>query len=271
VIFIYLLTLLLAMRRLLFFSVLILTHCTGPPVVEPPMLRRSPLPKQPMKTKEPSLKEQPLPEDLVWTDPDNPNQILEINALKEGVEKPWLEDLLAAQRLSYVKAQPLLLWFTNPKENTPSESLAQEVFETSWFKTWSPKNLVKLRISPKHPDYRSLKKRFHLMGHPIVLLISPDHSVLARYSGFQKGKGASYQIKLQRIIEASEDKCDAWKHSMQNKGYRVFTGKNGKQIFGKMLSYTKERLLIVEPNGRETVTNISYLSPPDKKSLLEIK
>lgn len=223
----------------------------------------------------------PLPEagDLVWTDPDNPLQDLGSveDVFTEPVKDPWQLSFQAALRLSFVEGKPLMIWFTDSRTSPICKILGRELFGTPGFETWSEKNLIKLRVdlNPPEKDRKlrqqkkayavALRKKFRVNGNPTVIMIGNSGETLGRYKGYTRGEANYYWGRIKQVVSVYNNDYYDWRDGMDQKGYRLWQGRNGVKLFAKLLKYQEGTLLIVEPNGRKTRIAEANLSSGDQR------
>ena len=134
-------------------------------------------------------------EDIVYTDPDNPDAgIPELADLLANVKRgPWEESETIAKQRSVREGKALLIWFTDSATSPMCKALTQELFSTNDFGNWATEKLVRLRVDAyvkiTDPDLdlgaaedrriaiknygAELKKRYKVMGYPSLVLLSP--------------------------------------------------------------------------------------------------
>ncbi len=242
---------------------------------------------------------QPLPlsvtprEDIVFTDPDNPDAgIPELETLMAAPKKgPWEESEAAARQIAAMEGKPILIWFTNSASSPMCKALSAELFSTEGFNKWAEKHLVRLRIDSNidvtDPDLdydssrnrevvlknyvKGLKKRYKVLGHPSVLMLNPSGEVISRYRGYQRGDADYFWGLIKQGEVASSHAYKSWRAGLEEKGYREWEGARGKKVFAKLTSYSKGTLVLIEPGGERYKTNESKLSGKDRKWIAEQK
>ncbi len=217
-------------------------------------------------------------DDLIWTDPDNPDKNLgEVEAaFTKPIKDSWQLSYQAAQRLAYAESKPLLIWFTDSQRSPICKRLAAEVLNTHEFKSWSDDNIVKLRvdISPKERDSKlrdkkrkyaqALRKKFNIKGNPNMLVIDFQGQPFGRYNGYRSGEASFYLGRLKQAAQTVNENYFEWMPKMKERGYRKWEGRNGVSLFAKLLRYKEGKLIVVEPNGRQTTFHESNLSEKDR-------
>ena len=223
-----------------------------------------------------------IPEDeIVWA-PEDPNEpIVGLDDVVTKSNKPvdtWFVNYKKAMQASRVEGKPLLIWFTSTRNSPFDVALSNELFSTSNFNKWAEENLVRLRIDSnviansisereKKKDYiKSLKKRYKVMGNPVVLVLSPRGTVFGTYRGYKPGEVDYYYGRLRNAQRAAQNDYNSWKNEMEAKGYRVWHDLRGKSVFAKPVRYraSSGKIWLVEPDGRKSVTTIDKLSLEDR-------
>ncbi len=224
-------------------------------------------------------------DELVWTDPDNPDQNLgEVEqAFSKPIKDSWQLSYQAAQRLALAEGKPLLIWFTNSRNSPICKRLDGEVFGTHEFEQWSKAHIVKLRVDLYPTDKNSvarnkkikyaqaLRNKFKIRGNPTVLMINHQGQTFGRYPGYRAGESSFYLGRLKHASQVINDHYFDWLPKMKKAGYRNWKGQNGVELFAKLINYQDGTLAVVEPNGRKTYFNESNLSASDQKWITKQK
>lgn len=219
-------------------------------------------------------------EDIVWTDPDNPDAALpglEETLATATASGPWEVSYTVATKLAMREGKPLLIWFTDTLSSPLCKFLSAEVFSTPAFDSWAGEHMVRLRLDfnvkgenedeeLRKGDYlEALKKRYKANGLPLVLIMAPDGTVTGRYKGYKRGEPDFYFGRLKHAAEAAEKHQEKWLQDMEAKGYRTWTGRKGnKKIFAKLVRYHEDGLTLVEPDGRKFRAQETNLSDGDR-------
>ena len=88
-------------------------------------------------------------EDIVFTDPDNPDANLpELSTLLTAPKRrgPWEESETIAKQRAAREGKPLLIWFTDSARSPMCKALSQELFSTPEFESWASEKLIRLRV-----------------------------------------------------------------------------------------------------------------------------
>ncbi len=232
-------------------------------------------------------------EDIVFTDPDNPNaNIPELATLLENNKRgPWeVSETIAKQRAAR-EGKPLLIWFTDSASSPMCKALSQELFSTHDFGAWADEKLVRLRVDANvkedNPDLsldvketrlidiahygNALRKRYKILGYPSLILLNPSGEVIGRYRGYKRGD-ADFTWGLIKQGEAvSSAAYKSWRAGLEKKGYREWQDRKGRKIFAKLVSYSKGTLVMIEPDGGRAQTKEISLCDNDRQWIAEQK
>jgi hypothetical protein len=222
----------------------------------------------------------PSEDQIVWTDPDNPDAPLEgleeTLATKRSQSGGWEISYTEATRLAVREGKPIMIWFTDTLRSPLCRSLSAEVFSDATFDSWAREKLVRLRIdfnvrgetedeTLRKKDYvEGLKKRYKVGGLPTVILMAPDGTVTGRWKGYKRDQGDFYFGRIKNATRTAEMQLEKWHTSMGKKGYRTWKNRKGKQIFAKLLRYKDQELILVEPNGNKFKARERQLSDEDQ-------
>ncbi len=232
-------------------------------------------------------------DDMVFTDPDNPNvNIPELAAVLEGTKRgPWEASETIAKRRAAREGKPLLIWFTDSARSPMCKAISQELFSTNDFGKWADEKLVRLRVDANVEEtdldidlstketrlidkanyVAALKKRYKVLGYPSLILLNPSGEVIGRYRGYKRGE-ADYTWGLIKHGEAvSSEAYKSWRAGLEKKGYREWSDRKGRKIFARLLSYSKGTLVMIEPDGSRAQTKETSLSDKDREWITEQK
>ncbi len=232
-------------------------------------------------------------EDLVFTDPDNPNEeIPELTTLLSSAKRgPWELSETIAKKRSIREGKPMLIWFTDSEKSPMCKALSSELFSQNDFGQWAEEKLVRLRvdsaINAKDPDLsiedkatrevdmktyvNNLKRRYKVLGSPSLILLSPDGAVVGRYRGYKRGdREFTWGLIKQGEVAASHSH-KAWKAELEKKGYREWQDRQQRKVFAKLTNYSKGTLSLLEPDGTRSKTTETKLSDEDRAWIAEQK
>jgi hypothetical protein len=227
--------------------------------------------------------------DILFTDPDNPDaSIPELASLLETAPKRqkggWEESETIARKRSLREGKPLLIWFTDSRASPLCRELSKELFSRADFTVWAEENLVRLRVDAfpqvDDPDLsldeketrlvdirnyvKRLKKQYKVLGHPHLVLVHPDGSVVGRYRGYSRGQADYTWGLLKQGMAAFQVSYQAWRTNLEKRGYRQWTDTKGRTVFAKLLRYSNGELQLVEPDGTRSKTHEKRLSNEDR-------
>jgi thiol-disulfide isomerase/thioredoxin len=229
-------------------------------------------------------------EDMVFTDPDNPDaplaEFAELPApIKQGT---WEVSETKALQLAARDGKAVLLWFT--ATNSPlCRSVDQELFSDPAFAAWADEHLIRLKVesNPRissdtiggrlHRELeirnyvQDLKKRYRIMGTPSFVLLNSSGEVLGRYRGYKRGDARHFWGQLKHGVGVSEKRHAAWRASLEQKGYRNWTDRKGRVIFAKLSRYSQGEVFFITPDGSRSKTHESNLSKADRDWIAEQK
>ena len=232
-------------------------------------------------------------EDIVFTDPDNPDADLpELSSVLSAAPSrrgPWEESETIARKRAAREGKPLLIWFTDSKNSPMCKALSQELFNSPEFGSWASEKIVRLKVDSNYknsdfvraPDIsldergtrevnaaryvEALKKRYKVLGQPTLLMIHPDGSVIGRYRGYRRGQ-ADYTWGLIKQGETIfQNSYQKWRAGLEKKGYREWSDRNGRKVFAKLARYSQGTLILIEPDGTRCKTTEKKLSDEDQQ------
>jgi thioredoxin-related protein len=232
-------------------------------------------------------------EDIVYTDPDNPDAgVPELATLLSNAKRgPWEESETIAKKLSMREGKPLLIWFTDSASSPMCKAVSQELFSTNDFGKWATEKLVRLRVDAEikitDPDLdlgssedrrvalknynADLKKRYKIMGYPSLIMLNPSGEVVGRFRGYKRGEADFLWGQLKHSEAVSTASYTGWRAGLEKKGYREWQDRKGRKIFAKLTSYSKGTLTFIEPDGTRSRTQEESLSATDRDWIAEQK
>jgi thioredoxin-related protein len=217
--------------------------------------------------------------ELAWTDPDNPDaELPELQELMAAAPQgsEWLESEGMALRESKKTGKPVFIWFTDSLRSAACKTLSAELFTKSEFQQWAEENTVRLvvdqEVKGKDPDdtarkklyVRDLKKKYNARGYPTLMILSPSGEVIGRYKSYSRGKEDFIWGQLKQGVSLAKENHEAWKKSLERKGYREWTDNAGKTIFAKLGAYRDGDLILMEPDGQRIKAHEKKLSAADR-------
>ena len=232
-------------------------------------------------------------EDIVFTDPDNPDAgIPELQNLMAAPKKgPWEDSFTIARQTAAREGKPILIWFTSSSNSPMCKALSAELFSKAAFGNWAEKNVVRLRVDSnvtvedktlsmddtanRKTDMKryveKLRKRYKVLGYPSLYMLNPSGEVIARYRGYKRGDADYFWGLMKQGVASSNAAYKEWRTKLEGKGYRQWEGRRGKKIFAKLINYSDGNLVLIEPGGERFKTNESNLSKKDRKWIDEQK
>lgn len=229
-------------------------------------------------------------EELIWTDPDNPDA--EIPGMAEAFENRrhgtgWQQNFTQAVRLSRRQELPLVIWFHDSVLSPRSKELGDDYLNTKEFDTWSQNRVVRLRMDAGAPinesttdsapysiqKINSLKRTYGVKEKPSVVVISPNGKVTARLEGYD-GILPNFLKELSEGVTLAERVYKHYKDGLRSRGYRDWrSGRNGKTLFAKVLRVDDQKQLVYlkEDGGRVSRTRMSNLCQEDIDYLNDLR
>jgi hypothetical protein len=235
-------------------------------------------------------------EDILFTDPDNPDaKIPELMTLLEANPQrrkgPWEDSESRARKRSMREGKPLLIWFTDSRSSPMCKALAQELFNDPAFNKWAEEHLIRLKVDSyarvtdesislddketKLIEIRAyaerLKKQYKILGHPNLVLVHPDGSVIGQYRGYKRGEASFRWGQLKQGLSSFQVSYEAWRATMEKRGYRVWADRKGRTVFARLVRYHEGMLSLVEPDGTRSKTDEKRLCDGDRAWIAEQK
>lgn len=229
-------------------------------------------------------------EELIWTDPDNPDA--EIPGLTEAFENSvlgtgWLENYSQAVHLARRQKLPLLLWFHDSLLSPASIQLANDYLNTKEFDHWARTHIVRFRVDagPASADdtkpnisynlrkINSMRQTYGVRKRPAVVIVSPNGKVTARIDGYN-GNLSGFIKELGEGILGAEKAYNDHKEKLRRRGYRDWhSATNNKTLFAKVLRVDDSKQLIYfkEDGGRVSHTRLGNLCREDMDYLDKLR
>ncbi len=221
-------------------------------------------------------------EELIWTNPDNPDEELpDLVAAFENKRRGngWLNDMGRAVRLAKREGHPLIVWFHDSVTSPKSKQLGSELLDTPAFNNWCQDRVVRVKLdagaslnetartSAKYNmrSINSLQRRYGLTRKPALAVISPQGKIISRIDGFD-GFTSAVELELRHGVQEAEKQYAVYKDSLRTKGYRTWRSrKSGKEIFARLQRFDEQNNLVYlrEPGGKITRTRLESFSRAD--------
>jgi thioredoxin-related protein len=249
----------------------------------------------PVKPPAPSTQQLTPEEDIVFTDPDNPDSSLpELSTLLSATPKrrgPWEQSESIAKRRAAREGKPLLIWFTDSARSPMCKALNEELLSTPDFEKWAAEKLIRLRVDANaqvdDPDLslgdketrlvdlknyvERMKKQYKVLGYPGMVLLNPSGEVIGRYRGYKRGDANFTWGLIKQGEAASSHAYESWRASLVKKGYREWSDRQDRKVFAKLTSYSNGSLTLIEPDGTRSRTHENKLSDTDRAWINEQK
>lgn len=234
-------------------------------------------------------------EDIVFTDPDNPDASLpELSTLLDAAPKrrgPWEQSETIARRMAVREGKPVLIWFTDSARSPMCKALAGELLNTPDFGQWASEKLIRMKVDSNivvdDPDIslgdketrlvemrhyvNRLRKQYKVLGNPVMVLCAPSGEVLGRYRGYKRGEADYHWGLIKQGEAASAVSYRAWRGELEKKGYREWRDRADRKVFAKLVAYSDGTLSLIEPDGTRSRTQEGKLSDGDRAWLAEQK
>ena len=234
-------------------------------------------------------------EDIVFTDPDNPDDSLpELSALLSSTPRrrgPWEQSESIAKRRAVREGKPVLIWFTDSARSPMCKALSQELFAKPEFESWASEKIIRLRVDanvvPDNADLplheketrlvemkryvAQMKKQYKVLGSPVLVMLNPAGEVIGRYRGYKRGDADFTWGLIKQGEVASTHAMQAWRASMERKGYREWSDHKDRKVFAKLVKYSNGSLTLVEPDGTRSRTQENRLSEKDQAWIAQQK
>ena len=229
-------------------------------------------------------------EELIWTDPDNPNA--DIPGLTDAFENKhqgsgWQSSFTHAAKLARQQELPLLVWFHDSVLSPKSKELGDDYLNTKEFDDWSRGKIIRLRLDSgaslndstadsapySFHKINALKKSYGLREKPAVAVVSPNGKITARIDGYD-GYLPDFAKELWEGVQRAEKEYKSYKENLRARGYRDWRSQRGdKSIFAKLMRVDDEKGLVYlkESGGRVSRTKLKNLSQEDVAFLDELR
>ncbi len=235
----------------------------------------------------------PADDKIVWSTGNVNADIPFDKAFKNRPKKKssWLSSYQEARRESMREGKPILMWFT--RTGSPSSpkcvTLSRELFATHEFGDWAKENVIRLKVDASggvdnkarfegaEVDRRKyaekLKKQYHVLGYPTLVMLQPDGSVYSSERGYSRGGRSELWGKLKNAVLTIEHDREVYERKMAKKGYREWTGSNKGVVFAKLSRFDEKSgtIWLTEPDGNVVKTSTKSISKDDRGWILAEK
>jgi thioredoxin-related protein len=227
-------------------------------------------------------------EDIVFTDPDNPDSSLpELSTLLSAAPKrrgPWEQSETIAKRRAAREGKPLLIWFTDSARSPMCKALNEELLSKPDFEKWAAEKIIRLRVDANvqvdDPDLslsdketrlvdiknhvERMKKQYKVLGHPVLVMLNSAGEKIGQYRGYKRGDADFTWGLIKQGEAASAHVYQGWRSSLEKKGYREWSDRQDRKVFAKLVSYSNGSLILIEPDGTRSRTHENKLSDIDR-------
>ncbi|MFT6178576.1 MAG: thioredoxin-related protein [Paracoccaceae bacterium] len=224
---------------------------------------------------------------IVWSSGDDPNADIPFKKAflnKPSKKTPWMPSYSEARRESMRSGKPILMWFT--RTGSPASpmcvTLSRELLATHEFAKWAKENVIRLKIDvsggvdnktrrkgdevTRRNYAEKLKKQYHVMGYPTLIVLQPDGGVYSRERGYSRGENKEIWGNLKNAALTIEHNRGVYERRMAKKGYRVWIGQDRGLVFAKLSRFDEKSgtVWLTEPDGNLIKTSTRYLSNDDR-------
>jgi hypothetical protein len=236
------------------------------------------------------------PEDeIIFIGPDDPEASLpELSALLSAAPRrrgPWEQSESIAKRRAVREGKPILIWFTDSARSPMCKALSEELLSKPDFEAWASEKIIRLRVDSNIvPDDADLplgekesrlvelkryvarmKKQYKVLGAPVLVMLNPAGEKIGQYRGYKRGDADFTWGLIKQGEAASAHALQAWRASMERKGYREWSDLQDRKVFAKLARYSNGTLVLIEPDGTRSKTQENRLSDKDRAWIAEQK
>ncbi len=225
-----------------------------------------------------SIDQLPAEEDIVWAPEDESIPIpgFENVAPSQKKKDDWEVSYSQALKAARSRGKPVLMWFTNSARSQNCKALGNELFGKTEFLEWAKQNVVLLRLdtaigkdeagrTAKLAYIEKLRKRYKVLGNPVILMMSPSGKVLDKIVGYSSGRSRSTKEKIDAAHHFAMLDYGKWRQRLERKGYRMWIDVQDRQVFAKLVRYHEGNLWLIEADGTKGKTHESKLSEADQQ------
>jgi hypothetical protein len=112
---------------------------------------------------------------------------------------------------------------------------------------------------------------YKVLGHPTLIMVHPDGSVIGRYRGYQRGQGDYTWGLLKQGEAVFQISYRKWRAGLEEQGYREWSDRQGRKVFARLTRYWEGNLILIEPDGTRCKTSETKLSDADQNWIGELK
>lgn len=163
----------------------------------------------------------------------------------------WMRSGADAIARAQAAEKPLVFWISDRRSGADM-MLANEVGSSLPLAETLRAKAVGLRVDfadeavRRSPYYTALRDRFKPRGAPTVLVLQPDGTESARYTGYRKGTAEGWVQRLGRDLDQAAEAWQARKRELGKSGFRTWTDRSGRTFFGKAVRREGDEVLLVD-------------------------
>jgi len=163
----------------------------------------------------------------------------------------WMRSGADAIARAQAAEKPIVFWISDQRSGTDM-LLANEVGSSPPLAETLRAKAVGLRVDfadeavRRSPYYTALRDRFKPRGAPTVLVLQPDGTESARYTGYRKGTAEGWVQRLGRDLDHAAEAWQTRKRELGKSGFRIWTDRTGRTFFGKALRREGDEVLMVD-------------------------
>ena len=163
----------------------------------------------------------------------------------------WMRSGADAIARAQAAERPIVFWISDQRSSADL-LLANEVGSSPPLAETLRAKAVGLRVDfadeavRRSPYYTALRDRFKPRGAPTVLVLQPDGTESARYTGYRKGTAEGWVQRLGRDLDQAAEAWQARKRELGKSGFRTWTDRTGRTFFGKAVRREGDEVLLVD-------------------------
>ncbi len=181
----------------------------------------------------------------------------------------WNQSASEAIAQSKRAGLPLLILFTH-QMSQPGVELESMLGSVPELNNASVPPCVPLRIDFANQDtarsdyYRALKARYQPHGFPVLIMTLPDGTEVARQTGYNSEWKSRTTQWVRSATDQSKKRMEARRKEMEKFGYRMWSDRQGKQVWAKLNGLEANQALFITEWGEPFRTFINRLSDADQ-------
>lgn len=218
-------------------------------------------------------------EELIWTDPDNPDA--DIAALDAAFDnraqgKGWINNLGRGMKLARMRGLPLIVWLHDSVISPKSKILARDLLETDRFDAWASVHAVRVKIDTgasideqsggkySLTAIKHLQNRFGVSKRPALVVFTPQGKIVERIDGYD-GFPTEVEIGLRNGVDLANKAAQEHRAKLLGKGYREWKSKRGEKLVAKLQRYDEQKQMVYlkEAGGKISRNKLSRFCQED--------